>query len=299
LNNPNTANPTFTAPDVGTSGGSLTFSLTVRDSKGLASTNSDSVIITVRDKPSSTPIYHYEPYGTFTGSNYIDEPSSSSLQLTRFSVASWFKTSTNFVSNAIIVNKGGSGSDSTGQNMNYGITMSTTENIVAEFETRTGVDHFITSPNKYNDGQWHYAVGTYDGTTLRLYIDGVQVASKTTGGAVPDNTGTQPVRVGANSRAADRFFTGNVDEVRVWNRALTSTEVSSAYNSGNFDDISGQVLYLNFGTSSSTATNQPPTANAGPDQTVPVSYEFNMRMPTTDPTTTMRNVIKLLHVKTT
>jgi hypothetical protein len=51
LNNPNTANPTFTAPDVGTTGGSLTFSLTVKDSKGLESTSPDSVTITVRDKP--------------------------------------------------------------------------------------------------------------------------------------------------------------------------------------------------------------------------------------------------------
>jgi hypothetical protein len=240
--------------------------------------------------------YNYAPYATLSGSNYTQVSSSTSLQLTTFSVASWFRTSTDFASNAYIVNKGGSGSDTTGQNMNYGISMSTTENIIAEFETRTGVDHIITSPNRYNDGQWHYAVATYDGTTtLRLYIDGVQVASKSTAGAVPDNTGTQPVRIGANSRTLNQYFTGNADEVRVWNRALTAQEVSDQYNNGIFN-TNGQVLYLNFGTST-TATNQPPTANAGPDQTVPVSYEFNTRMPT-DPTT-IRNIIKLLYVKTT
>ena len=240
---------------------------------------------------------NYAPYATLSGSNYTDVQSSSSLQLTtRMSVASWFKTTTNHADTSFIVNKGGHGSETPGQNINYGIFMTGTETITAMIETQSGVDHAATSTSPYNDGQWHYAVMTYDGTTLRLYIDGAQVASKSTAGAVPDNTGTQPVRVGANSRSLDRFFTGNVDEVRVWNRVLTSTEVSNAYNSGVFD-TNGQVLYLNFETST-TATNQPPTANAGPDQTVPVSYEVNTRMMSTDPTT-MRNVIKLLHVKTT
>ncbi|MDQ3970395.1 MAG: PKD domain-containing protein, partial [Thermoproteota archaeon] len=222
--------------------------------------------------PPSGGKYNYAPYATLSGSNYTDVPSSSSLQLTRMSVASWFKTTTNHADTSFIVNKGGHGSETPGQNINYGIHMTGSETITAMIETQSGVDHAATSTSAYNDGQWHYAVMTYDGTTVRLYIDGAQVASKSTAGAVPDNTGTQPVRVGANSRAADRFFTGNVDEVRVWNRALTSTEVSNAYNSGAFD-TNGQVLYLNFGTTTTPpppppSTNQPPAANAGPDQTV-------------------------------
>ena len=296
LTGANTATPTFTAPSV-TATTTLTFRLTVTDNSGATATDDVNVVVTDSGGGGGgqTTKYTYAPYATLSGSNYTQVSSSTSLQLTTFSVASWFKTSTDFASNAFIVNKGGSGSDTSGQNMNYGISMSTTENIIAEFETRTGADHFITSPNRYNDGQWHYAVATYDGTTtLRLYIDGVQVASKSTAGAVPDNTGTQPVRIGANSRTLNQYFTGNADEVRVWNRALTAQEVSDQYNNGIFN-TNGQVLYLNFGTSN-TATNQPLTANAGPDQTVPVSYEFNTRH--TDPTT-MRNVIKLLYVKTT
>jgi hypothetical protein len=214
------------------------------------------------------------------------------------SVAAWFKTSKSYsAAYGMIVNKGGMGSETAGQNINYGIYFTTTNTVAGIIETAGGIDHIATSTRTYNDGQWHYAVMTYDGSTVRLYIDGAQVATKTTGGAVPDDTSTTlPVRVGANSRAADRFFTGDIDEVRVWNRALISTEVSNAYNSGTFP-TSGQVLYLNFGTSSTT--NQPPTANAGPDQTIPVSYEVNTRMPTDPTTTTMRNVIKLLYVKTT
>jgi hypothetical protein len=299
LTGANTATPSFTAPSV-TADTTLTFSLTVTDNGGASASDTVNVLVKNVDQTPPPPppgsIYHYEPYATLSGSNYTDVPSSSSLQLTRMSVASWFKTSNSYSANyGIIVNKGGMGSETAGQNINYGIYFTTTNTVAGIIETSGGIDHIATSTRTYNDGQWHYAVMTYDGSVVRLYIDGAQVATKSTGGAVPDNTGTQPVRVGANSRAADRFFTGNADEVRVWNRALTAQEVSDQYNNGIFN-TSGQVLYLNFGTST-TATNQPPTANAGPDQTVPVSYEFNMRTPT-DPTT-IRNVIKLLYVKTT
>ena len=44
--------------------------------------------------------------------------------------------------------------------------------------------------------QWHYAVVTNDGSTLRLYVDNVQVATKSTGGASPESSGTKPVRIG-------------------------------------------------------------------------------------------------------
>src|ERR1044071_8348552 len=60
----------------------------------------------------------YAPGFVLTGSNYQDTASSSSLQLSQFSVATWFKTTTNFGSDSLIVNKGGLGSDNSGQNMN-------------------------------------------------------------------------------------------------------------------------------------------------------------------------------------
>jgi hypothetical protein len=225
--------------------------------------------------------YDYAPCLILDGNDRYDVPSSSNLQLDTFSVAAWFKTSQNFAGDAFIVNKGGSGSETAGKNMNYGIWMTSSEKIRAGFETSSGTDYYISSPASYNDGNWHYAVATYDGSsTVRLYIDGNQVATKTTSGALPDKTGTQPLRVGANSFALNGFFTGNIDEVRVWNRALSASEISSQYNSGTFD-TSGQVVHLPFDSSSaasagpaaqtvdsSSANNNPPTANAGKNKEV-------------------------------
>ena len=135
-----------------------------------------------------------------TGSSFSDVASSPSLQLSQFSVAAWFKTSADFSTDAVIVNKGGFGSETAGQNMNWGIWMNSAQQVKGGFETSSGTDFFATSPASYNDNQWHYAVVTYGGSTVILYIDGVQVASKSTSGASPDSSGTTPVRVAANSR---------------------------------------------------------------------------------------------------
>jgi hypothetical protein len=193
--------------------------------------------------PTETSKYHYEPYYTLSGSNYADLPSSTSLKLTTFTIASWFKTSKDYSSSAYIVNKGGSGSETAGKNMNYGIWMTSSEKIEAGFETSSGSNYYATSPSSYNDGKWHYAVATYDGSSrLALYVDGVLVASRSTSGALPDSSGSQPLRTGANSLSLSGFFTGEVDEIRVWNRALSSQEVASAYHDGSFNTI-GQVVY--------------------------------------------------------
>jgi len=90
-------------------------------------------------------------------------------------------------------------------------------------------------------------VVTYDGVTVNLYIDGVQVASKSTSGASPDGCATQPVRVAANSRVTPPgdFFTRVVDEARVWNDDLTTQQVSDA-TTGTSYNTAEQVLYLDF-----------------------------------------------------
>ncbi|HJR84652.1 MAG TPA: LamG-like jellyroll fold domain-containing protein, partial [Nitrososphaeraceae archaeon] len=201
--------------------------------------------------------YHYSPGLLLSGSNYQDVPSTSALQLGQFSVAAWFKTSTNLGTSGYIVNKGGIGSDSSGQNMNYGIWMTSAERIQAGFESVSGgADHFVTSPNTYNDGQWHYAVVTYGGSTVILYVDGAQVGTKSTSGASPETSGTKPVRIGANSRVTPpgNFFTGEVDEVRVWNDDLTTQQVADAFSGSSFNTAE-QVLHLPFG------SNTPPVAN--------------------------------------
>src|SRR6188474_3111240 len=170
--------------------------------------------------------------------SYLDVNSTSTAQLSKFSVASWFKTSTDYNSNAFIVNKAGAS-----DNLNYGIWMTNAEKVGAGFETSSGNAIFATSPLSYSDGKWHYAVVTFDGTTVTLYLDGLPVGTRIASG-MPDSGGEEPMRMGANSDALSNFFVGNVDEIRVWNAALTAQQVADAYN-GKFD-TKGQIEYLDF-----------------------------------------------------
>lgn len=71
-------------------------------------------------------------------------------------------------------------------------------------------------------GDWHYLVGTWDGKNISLYIDGEVVKSGACEGEL--KAGAQPLHIGSRL-GGERFLTGIVDEVRIYNRALTKDEV--------------------------------------------------------------------------
>ena len=135
-------------------------------------------------------VYNFEQSPNLSGSDCIDITNNSSLQLTMYSIASWFNTQMDVSngSNAFILTKGGVGSDSEGKNMNYGIWMIDSENIETGFENSSGANYFVMSPSNYSDGNWHYVVGTYNGSAVALYVDGVQVASNLTTTTPPPPT---------------------------------------------------------------------------------------------------------------
>ncbi|MEM2566488.1 MAG: phospholipase D-like domain-containing protein [Candidatus Nitrosocaldus sp.] len=212
-----------------------------------------SIVITSLPVHASTANYRYDPYFTATGSNFVSIPDSQELRLQQqFSVSAWFRTTMNNNSLvAIIVNKGGFQSDTPGTpQQNYGIWITGSNQgvrgkVQAGFEDANGRDYFVTSPNTYNDGQWHYAVVTYDGSVLRLYVDGSLVSSLNTNGAVPDYNWNTPLTIGKNSLDNSRYFIGDIDEVRVYNRALTAQEVNDAYNNSVFSD-NGLIVYISI-----------------------------------------------------
>ena len=65
---------------------------------------------------------------------------------------------------------------------------------------------------------WAHLAATYDGTTLRLYVNGAQAATKSLSGTITQSTA--PLRMGGNSVWGE-YFKGLIDEVRVYSTALT------------------------------------------------------------------------------
>ncbi len=80
-------------------------------------------------------------------------------------------------------------------------------------------------------GVWYDLVGTYDGSASKLYVNGQ--LEGTTAGAVTINYGSKPLVFGTSGIIGyDGKFNGVLDEVQIFNRALSITEVQSIYNAG-------------------------------------------------------------------
>ncbi len=85
------------------------------------------------------------------------------------------------------------------------------------------------SAHNLNVNEWYHIVGTYDGTTMRLFLNGTQIASSpVTGNISGYNT---PLYFGVNGANGEDYL-GLIDESGIWNRALTAEEIDSLYNDG-------------------------------------------------------------------
>ncbi|MFB5599767.1 MAG: LamG-like jellyroll fold domain-containing protein, partial [Nitrososphaeraceae archaeon] len=201
---------------------------------------------TTMAQENQTGEYKYEPFYSLKNQNYQDVSENLSPQLTNFSIVTWFKTSENHTTPGHMVNKGGMNTDEAGMNMNYGIWITDSNEVEGGFEAESGDNFFVNSTNKYNDGKWHHAAVTFNGSVVTLFIDGKQIGSQFTDNEQPDNTGDQPLRIGANSLNEDKFYTGDIDEIRIWDRSLSQSEVEDAYIENKFNKT-GQKLFLSYG----------------------------------------------------
>ena len=91
--------------------------------------------------------------------------------------------------------------------------------------------HMATSTERWARGSsapplnaWTHVAVTYDGTTVRLYVGGVQVATQAQSGTLVQGTG--PLRFGGDA-VWPEWFAGRLDEIRVYNRALTGAEIQA------------------------------------------------------------------------
>ena len=78
---------------------------------------------------------------------------------------------------------------------------------------------------------WTHIATTYNGTIFRVYRNGIEVATLSYSGAF--DTSGSPFRIGGNS-IWNEWWQGRIDEVRVYNRALTATEINTAKNTALF-----------------------------------------------------------------
>jgi hypothetical protein len=169
----------------------------------------------------------------FAGANdCVEVPYSTNLVPSTFSVETWVEPSSQVsdpINQDLIF----------GQGYGHGSLVVRTGTTGVRVAWLFGTSHFdfyeVASANEIPIGQFSHLVGTWDGTTLRLYINGV-LNAQSTPGASPVDSGCSFFIGGFYSPAADscnyvgQFFNGTIDELSFYSRALSSNEVASIYN---------------------------------------------------------------------
>ncbi len=163
----------------------------------------------------------------FDGINdYVEIPNDNALDITnKLTVEAWVKSSTS-LNYRTVVSKGYDVKDG-----GFALRMTRdSEPISAFFQTHNTAGQ-LASVLKYNNivnEQWFHVVGTYDGTNVRFYVNGLlDSAPKDLTGNIKSNS--LPIRIGrmSTSTFATEYFKGSIDEVCIYNRALTEDEIKA------------------------------------------------------------------------
>lgn len=152
-----------------------------------------------------------------------------------FSISAWIKTTGTAADQFIFISKGQDGTTYNG--ITFAVVSGATGVIRLEIARNTGtvnnVDYKDLSGSvKVNDGAWHWVVGVYDGAFMYVYVDGLLDNNS----AWTNNAGykaTNWPRIGAwtdDGSTYSGFFNGNIDELALYGRALSSGEIKRLYN---------------------------------------------------------------------
>jgi hypothetical protein len=94
-----------------------------------------------------------------------------------------------------------------------------------------GVDKEATAGPALPIGVWSHLAATFDGAAIRLYVNGVLRSTTPASGTIAASTA--PLRIGGNnvfSTPGTEFFAGLIDDVRIYNRALSAAEIATDMN---------------------------------------------------------------------
>ena len=158
-----------------------------------------------------------------TGNNWVTIADANDLDLTNgMTIEAWVNPFGLGGWNTILMKEG------TGSQFGYSLYANDNSPWPAVTVQIANVDRSAVGTTALPLNTWSHVAATYDGTTLRLYVNGVQVGSRAQTGTLRTTTG--PLRLGGNDLWGE-FFHGIMDDVRIYNRALTQTEIQTDMNS--------------------------------------------------------------------
>jgi len=176
--------------------------------------------------------------GVFLGSalrfdgvdDWVTIPSSDSLEPQRLTVAAWFRSSTPPGPYRYIVAKGSQQCD-TGT---FGLYTGVGGGLA--FYIADSPSHYFVTPeasHSFYDGNWHHLAGTFDGSTVKLYIDGKLNSSAAATGPIAYDLADHTAQIGGYGPncSANLQLGGDVDGVQIWSQALPVDTIWNALRS--------------------------------------------------------------------
>lgn len=160
--------------------------------------------------------------GYITTSNLVTGPQA-------FTLSAWFKTTTTTGGKII-----GFGNSQTGNSTSYDRHIYMTTSGQLYFGVYPGSVQTINTSASYNDGLWHNVVATLSSSGMMLYVDGVLAASNASVTSAQSYRGYW--RIGEDTLTSwtnaptNFYFNGSIDNVRIYDRPLSATEVQTIYS---------------------------------------------------------------------
>jgi hypothetical protein len=102
---------------------------------------------------------------------------------------------------------------------------------------------------------WYHVAATYDGTTRKIYVNGILAGSDTPVADSHNVSTANNFRIGSFNTGTGEYFNGNLDEVRIWNRALPQAEIQNNLNCELGSGQTGLVAYYKFNQGIDNASN--------------------------------------------
>ena len=143
------------------------------------------------------------------------------LEPIEFSISMWVRAGLENHIRLLADSTHGSGSSG------WAMQINAANNIGFAFGNGSSYPEVITA-SLLGDGNFHHYVATLDGTNMRMYVDSVAVGILAYSGTPLPSGGN--IQIGNTSTISNRAFEGALDDIRIYNEALTQSQVTSLFN---------------------------------------------------------------------
>jgi hypothetical protein len=168
--------------------------------------------------------------------DYVDMEDNLDLNPSEFTISAWIKRDAADSGTKSILSKRNS-------TFTQGYDFRILNNNRIEIFWKNGSDQVLTSTTAIPDDEWHHVAVTYNGSTARLYIDGIEDNFDAKSAPIDTNESFYIAAAGKGSPV--QHFRGNIDEVRIWDRMLTPDQLRFIMNQeieNNASIVAGKVL---------------------------------------------------------